>query len=78
MLVKLIKNGNIKPFSVDKEGQTPLHIAVDYDFSVETIDDLVKLGCDVNFQNTDGTTPLHSAMYNENTEIFKKLIALGA
>ena len=34
--------------------------------SVETIKQLFDLGCDVNAQNNDGMTCLHSSMWNEN------------
>ena len=77
-LVNAVKNGKIKPSSTDKEGQTPLHIAVEAGFSGQTITDLVNLGCDINAQTVDGTTPLHAAMLNENEEMFKQLADLGA
>ena len=53
-------------------------IAVEAQFSVETIKKLVDLGCYVNAQNNDGMTCLHSSMWNENREIFKELVSLGA
>lgn len=77
-LLDLVQSGKLKPNSVDKEGQTPLHIAVENEFSVELIDELVKLGCNLDAKNVDGITPLHSAMYNENSPVFQKLISLGA
>ena len=55
-----------------------MHIAVENEFSVETIDKLIKLGCNLNAKNVDGITPLHSAMYSENAPVFEKLVALGA
>jgi hypothetical protein len=45
-------------------------IAVEAQFSVETIKKLVEMGCDVNAQNNDGMTCLHSSMWNENEGIF--------
>ena len=57
-------------------------IAVEAQFSVETIKKLVDLSCDVNAQNNkennNGLTCLHSSMRNENREIFKELVSLGA
>ena len=65
-LVQLVKNGVVKPDACDKEGQTPLDIAVEAGFSAQTIVTLVNFGCDLNAQTSDGSTPLHAAMYNEN------------
>lgn len=36
--VELVKNGELKPDAVDKEGITPLLFAVDNSFSVETLE----------------------------------------
>jgi ankyrin repeat protein len=53
-------------------------VAVEAGFSPQTISDLIKLGCDINTRNVDGTTPLHAALLNENEEVFKQLAGLGA
>ena len=47
-----------------------MHIAVENEFSIELIDELVKLGCNLDAKNVDGITPLHSAMYSENLPVF--------
>ena len=77
-LVALVKEGRLKPDARDKEGQTPLHVAVEASFSAQTIVTLVNLGCDINARSADGTTPLHAAMLTENEELFEKLAKLGA
>lgn len=64
-LIDLVKSGKLAPDSTDKEGQTPLHVAVEAGFSAETVTSLVKLGCDLNAQTSDGTTPLHACLINE-------------
>ena len=37
-LVELLKSGKIKPDQLNKEGQTPLMIAIDNSFSIEIVD----------------------------------------
>lgn len=39
---------------------------------------LVELGCNINAQNKDGWTPLHSAAVNNDLAIAKLLIEAGA
>ena len=53
-------------------------IAVDNSFSLKTLKKLIDLGCDVDAQDADGNTALHTAVYTENLPIFECLIASGA
>jgi hypothetical protein len=77
-LVALVRNGQLKTDARDKEGQTPLHIAVEAGFSAQTIVTLASLGCDLDAKSSDGTTPLHAALFTENSELFEQLAKLGA
>jgi len=72
--VSLVKSGEFKINDVDKEGQTPLMIAVDSGFSSQTVSQLIDLGCDVNAKNADGMTPLHLSYYNNSEVLFKQLL----
>lgn len=47
-LLELVNSGELRPDEKNAEGQTPLMIAVEAQFSVTTIKKLVELGCDVN------------------------------
>ena len=47
-LVVLVSSGKIGPNEKDKEGQTALMKAIDFNFSKETIKALIDLGCSVN------------------------------
>ena len=54
-------------------------VAVDNNFSAETLKKLIDLGCDVNSQNTqDEMTCLHSAFELGYHDIFKLLLEHGA
>ena len=60
----------------DSNGQSVLHWAVEFD-QVDLIDQFVKVGLDVNAENNDGRTPLHSAAANGNLESVRKLLESG-
>ena len=53
-------------------------IAVDNGFSPKTVEKLIELGCDVDAQDADGNTALHTTVYTENFKLFQCLIASGA
>lgn len=76
--MEAVRSGKIKASSTDKEGQTPLHVAVEAGFSCQVVIDLINLGCEVDAQTVDGTTALHAAMFNENEQLFIQLLSLGA
>ena len=76
--MKLVESGGVGPNGVDKEGMTPLMLAVDCNFSEKTVQRLIDLGCDVNAQNSDGMTSLHLSMWNDNSELFKALLSNSA
>ena len=46
-LLNLIITGQIKTSDADKQGQTPLMFAAQYDFSEKTISALIELGSDI-------------------------------
>ena len=77
-LIELLTTKKLKPEQTNKEGQTPLMIAIDNSFSLSTISQLIELGCDVNAQDVDGNTPLHSSMYIDNQPAFEILLSQGA
>jgi len=76
-IVSYIENGtdvNVK----DKETDTPLHYAAQYNSSVKILEYLVSQGADINAGNKHGLTPLHyAAGYNRNIEILKFLVFQG-
>ena len=74
----LIKSGKMSPDDRNKEGMDPLIFAVDCEFSLETLEFLVKHGCSV--MNLDGQdrTALHYAVDLENIEIINFLVKNGA
>ena len=53
-------------------------IAVENQFSVETIKKLITLGCDPNAQNNDGMTSLHMSLHTENKPVFEELLRHGS
>ena len=53
-------------------------LAVDCEFSIETLKELVKLGCSVSNTDKQGRTALHYAVDLENEDIIKFLIQNGA
>ena len=69
---------NLLPEQKNKEGMTPLILAVDCEFKVSTLERLLELGCDINAQDGSGRTALHYAADLENVDIIKFLIGHGA
>lgn len=61
----------------DKNGKTPLHIAVIYD-KPEAVNMLVKFQAELNIKDENGFTPLHFATQLNRSEIARTLINAGA
>lgn len=64
-------------FQVDKDGKTPLHLAIQAEKpNVELIKLLINYGSDTSFKDKNGNTPLHAAILakNPNREIIQLLI----
>ncbi|GBP10818.1 hypothetical protein EVAR_72789_1 [Eumeta japonica] len=66
---------------VDKDGNTPLHIAIEQKL-VPIVQCLVVFGCDINFKNKNGQTPRHMVGNDANgtktDEILYILHSVGA
>ena len=62
----------------DKNGMNLLMFSVDCNFSITTVEFLIKAGCEVNSQDVRGDTALHYACYMENTDLVKSLLKHGA
>ena len=56
----------------------PLILAVDCEFSIETLQSLISLGCSLKNADTQGRTALHYAVDLENHEIINFLLKNGA
>ena len=75
--VKLLLDSGLKPESVDRYGQTPLHYAVRY-ANKPAIKLLLEAGADPNATDSGhGNTPLHLAATIGVTDFIKDLITAG-
>ena len=82
MLVNNCQDVNVQ----DKDGQTPLHIAIRWSMFYAVLsssdENLIKLlldhGADLNTQDVLGYTPLHCAAFSGNPEIILMLVDRGA
>jgi len=72
-LIKRGANVNIK----DKDGKTPLHIAVENNYE-DIVKVLIQNNADVNIKDNNGNTPLHIAIMNGNEFIIKELLKAKA
>ena len=77
-LKKLIESGQLSVTGTNKEGMDPLILAVDCEFSTDTLEYLLKKGCDVNGQDEHGRSALHYAVDLDNIDIVKFLMEKGA
>lgn len=78
LLLQMINDKRLGIEDRNKEGMDPLILAVDCEFSVDTLAELVGLGCNVNNQDCIGRTALHYAVDLENKDIIKFLLSHGA
>jgi ankyrin repeat protein len=62
------------PDSRDKDGATALHLGAGFP---EVIAVLIAENADLNWQDVDGFTPLHSAVLAKNTESLRLLLETG-
>jgi ankyrin repeat protein len=61
----------------NKDGKTPLHIAVENNYE-DIIKFLLENKADVNVKDNEGNTPLHIAIKKGNYFVIKELIKFGA
>src|SRR5260221_11502281 len=75
--VHLLGEHSTDPTVQDKDGQTPLHVAL-RNGHVQIVHFLVEHGTDPTAQDKDGWTPLHKASLNGHVEIVHFLVEHGA
>ncbi|CAG9983012.1 unnamed protein product [Clonostachys byssicola] len=64
---------------VDKEGNGPLHVFLnDSSPSLDTIEELLRGGADVNLRNHKGQTPLIYSRYPPSEKVISRLLKAGA
>lgn len=61
LLKEIIENGKMKVNDRNKEGMDPLTLAVDCEFSIETLQFLIDKGCSVHNIDETGRSALHYA-----------------
>ncbi|OMO50038.1 Major sperm protein [Corchorus capsularis] len=77
-LDRLLRNGRREPLDWrDKEGRTPLHLAVSKG-NIECAKMLLKSGADENAKSNDGRTALYRAAANGNRRMVEILIEMDA
>ncbi|KAK7430678.1 hypothetical protein QQZ08_002722 [Neonectria magnoliae] len=80
IVLKLLEYGpNCK--AVDRSGNNPLHLAVEYSRGPAIVEALVKAGADPSLKNREGLTPmllLHKKTHYNSTEIADVLFSAGA
>lgn len=75
----MIRSKALEPNCVNDLGQSPLMVAIENGFTLETLESLIDLGCDVNLQNPqDGMTCLQNTLLIEDINIFELLLKAGA
>ena len=77
--VEKILNGDVSINACNKDGNTPLHLALENNVTTEVLMKLLDAGADVNVSDGLGRTPLHIAIYSNTTqEVIVKLLDAGA
>ncbi len=61
----------------NKNGKTPLHLAVEKS-NYDMVEALLKKGCKINEQDKDGNTPLHLSVKNQDDKLSNVLVNNGA
>jgi len=69
MLLRMIESGKIGLHTTNKENMDAFLLAIDCEFSLKTLELLLKKGYDVNTQDQEGRTPLHYAVDLGNEEL---------
>ncbi len=72
-IFKLLLDSGADPNVQNKQGETPLHLAIKYG-CIKIAQILLKYGANPDIQNRDGNTPLHLAVKLENTAAVKILL----
>jgi cytohesin len=75
----LLKAG-ADPLAKDKNGSTPLHLAVEHTYNTDVIEALAKNATkmDWNARDNNGDAPLHVAVRNNQNISIEKLVQVGA
>ena len=76
-LIKILLEKGADVNAPDKDGKTPLHLAIECK-DTALIKLLLEKGADVNVPYKDGKTPLHIAMSSKNLSFALVLLAYGA
>jgi hypothetical protein len=77
-ITRLLLEAGANPNARDKEGATPLHIAVQHGNAIEVAIALIEKGADVNAQESNGQTPLHRAANYGHKDACRILVERGA
>lgn len=75
--IKFLSQRGANPNIADRNGVTPLVLAVNLGF-VEGVEELLKAGADVDVSNDAGETPLISSVHRRDTALMRLLLENGA
>jgi len=78
IISRMLSQNVIELNDVNPKGDTPLHIAAQYNVNPEILTLLINSGCQLNAKKYDGMTPIQmAAMENPNPEIISTFILYG-